>query len=331
MQPEGAGPVFIVGCERSGTTLLRLMLNAHPALAIPGETWYLPELEEERERIRGEGAADWRERILAVITAKNTFPELGVPREEIAAALAGVDVADGGAVLSCAHRAFAAREGKPRWGDKTPGYVRRLPLLARRFPGASVIHVVRDGRDVALSLLDKPFGPKTVVDAAVHWKARVEEGEREGPRLFGARYREVRYEDLVAGPEERLRSLCTWLGLGFDAAMLRYHERAGSYLREEHHWHGKTRTPVAGDRSGRWKGEMAAGDQVWFQRIAGRTLARHGYEPTPHRSAAVSLRWAVRGMRLGAAGSWLRAKIGARRLLRAAGVPLPEGARRARR
>ena len=78
--------------------------------------------------------------------------------------------------------AYAATRGKPRYADKTPHYVSHLPRLAARFPEARFVHVVRDGRDVALSLLEVPWGPDAIEDAALHWRRRVLEGRAAASR-----------------------------------------------------------------------------------------------------------------------------------------------------
>ena len=203
---------FVVGCSRSGTTLLRAMLDAHPALAVPPESHFAlaPNVRALRRALRRD---PW-------------FALWGIEAPD----LHGLGCAD---AVRAVFAAYAAARGKPRYADKTPHYVSHLPELAARFPEAQFVHVVRDGRDVALSLLEVPWGPDTLEDAARHWRRRVLEGRDAG--LPPDRYRELRYEALVADPERELRALAPWLGLDYAGAMLAYPDRPLTVPYAEHH------------------------------------------------------------------------------------------------
>src|SRR3954453_9696667 len=192
---------FVVGCSRSGTTLLRAFLDAHPLLAVPSESHFAL-------------APDSR----TVRRALRRDPWFGLWGIETPG-LRGLDAAD---AVRALFAAYAAAQGKPRYADKTPHYVSHLPALAARFAEARFVHVVRDGRDVAQSLLEVPWGPDTVQEAAAVWRRRVLEGRAAAPDLGAGRYREVRYEARVADPEAELRGLAAWLELPYDAAMLAY-------------------------------------------------------------------------------------------------------------
>lgn len=112
-------------------------------------------------------------------------------------------------MLRAFYAAYAARHRKPRWGDKTPGYVLDMPLIAEILPEARFIHVIRDGRDVALSLLPLWFGPSTLEEAARWWEERVRAGRRDASSV---QYIEVRYERLVLDTRTELRRIATsWI------------------------------------------------------------------------------------------------------------------------
>ena len=117
--------------------------------------------------------------------------------------------------------AWAVAEGKPRWGEKTPQYALALAAMERIFPGAQVVHVIRDPRAVTASMLRRPWGPATVRSAAAAWRDTVEAARRDSRRLGPGRYHEVRYESLVQEPEPVLRELCGFLRERFEPAMLR--------------------------------------------------------------------------------------------------------------
>jgi len=183
------------------------------------------------------------------------------------------------------------RAGKSRWADKTPIQVEEIPTIAGVFPGARFLHIIRDGRDVALSFMERPFGPRDVWDAGRLWDRLVRAGVRAGAELDAERYREVRYERLVASPEETLAELCRFVDLDPRPEMLRFFERGGSDLtaseRENHP--NVSRPLTTGLRD--WRTEMAPGDVEAFEAVAGPLLSELGYERRfPNRSPAFAVR-----------------------------------------
>jgi hypothetical protein len=166
---------------------------------------------------------------------------------------------------------------KNRWGDKTPRYIEHLPFLARLFPTARFVHMIRDGRNVAMSYADVPFGPKTVAKAADLWGRRVRAGIETG-RPLKERYFELRYEDLVDDLEGEARDLCTFLHLEFDASMLDYAERSRSEVLERAARYNPnvTERPIANVRS--WESTMPPGQVEVFEAVAGAELCELGYD-----------------------------------------------------
>src|SRR5439155_5974632 len=120
---------------------------------------------------------------------------------------------------------YARSQGKTRYGDKTPWFVLYLPLLSRMFPEARFLHLIRDGRDVALAIRDVDWGPSDPPLIADFWARRVRAGRKAGGRLEPGRYDELRYEDLLADPEGRTRDLCAFFDVEFLPEMLEFHER----------------------------------------------------------------------------------------------------------
>src|SRR5207237_1740039 len=108
------------------------------------------------------------------------------------------------AVRAC-FAVYAESRGKPRWGDKTPGYVEHLELLAELFPDARFIHIIRDGREVSTSIAEQPWGPPSPVAAAFWWRRKVKRGRRSGELLGPDRYLEIRLEHLISDSEQALR------------------------------------------------------------------------------------------------------------------------------
>jgi hypothetical protein len=199
---------------------------------------------------------------------------------------------DLGDVLRQFYGAYAARHAKPRWGDKLPQNLLRMSTLAAMLPEARFVHIVRDGRDVALSWRLTPFRPADAADALVErWAERIREGRRQAQ---GVPYLEIHYEALIAEPARTLADVCTFLELPYDDAMLRYHDHANERLAEEIHAQGRGRIP--GDETlsrrarhltqrpfdasiGRWRRELSVAEQAACAGAAGGLLAQLGYPP----------------------------------------------------
>jgi sulfotransferase family protein len=268
---EGSGPpFFVVGSARSGTTLLRLMLNAHPDVAVPPESRFVTEL--------WNGAPDVEPRaFLDALAAHPRFTAWELPIASVEDIIGGQPSISYRDAIDATYVAYARARGKSRWGDKTPRYVEHIPFLARLFPDARFLHLVRDGRNVALSYADVPFGPKTVAKAAELWAKRVSAGMTAGRSLEPGRYLELRYEDLVADIEARTKELTAFLDLPFDPGMLDYTERSRSdVLPRAAKYNPKvTSRPIANARS--WEADMPDGHVAVFEAVAGPVLAQLGY------------------------------------------------------
>ena len=285
--PDPPAP-FIGGATRSGTTLLRLMLDAHPQIAIPSETHFVPDVI--ARCVDGPVTAA---ELAAIVTGHPRWGDFGLDAREYEARVAALEPLTAAEAIRAFYRLYAAKQSKARWGDKTPGYIRKTQPIQRVLGEARFIHMIRDGRDVALSVLPLNFGPSTVTEAAELWVKRVSTGRRQANAAN--HYTEVTYEDVIADTEATLRRVCEFLDLGFDPAMLAYHERADERLAEKardlEKEGGRTQPAAARvashalaseaprtDRIGRWRREMSPEDVAEYERIAGPLLAELGYE-----------------------------------------------------
>jgi Sulfotransferase family len=271
---------FVVGVPRSGTTLLRLMLDAHPQLAIPAETHFFPELIERWGELTDDDDAPAE--VTRLITGHPRWPELGITEAQLRDRLGALGELTLRQSLRAVGEAYALAAGKPRWGDKTPGYVTAMRLIQGVLPEARFVHVIRDGRDVAVSLAGVGWGPEDAAAAAKLWSRRIRIARRQSARLPPGTYTEVRYEDLVSDSSEVLERLCGLLELPFSEEMLSYWERGSRVLEsmafERRRQHaGVTRAPTA-ERIGRWRRDLADDERRTFEGIAGETLAELGYE-----------------------------------------------------
>jgi hypothetical protein len=284
---------IVVGCNRSGTTLLRAMLDSHPDLAVVHESRFIPDLGARH----AEGPFD-PATFATDLTAHPSFGRLGLDPDAVRAACA----TDPPQTLPDGFRRvlawYAENAGKPRAGDKTPEYVLEMPRLARLLPETRFVHVVRDGRDVATAIVDAPIGTADLAEAAAAWRRLVSAGRRDGKRLGPGRYLEVRYEALVDDPEAVLRTVCQFVGLSFDPSMLRYHERADDVIRhagipELHTAIRRPPTPLLRD----WRQDLSQADVRRVESIAGDELQRFGYPLATPAGAAERLRWSIDRLR----------------------------------
>ena len=188
---------------------------------------------------------------------------------------------------------YAEREGKSRYGDKTPGYVREMRRIQRVLPEARFVHIIRDGRDVSLSHMRMNWGPETYEQSARLWRNRIRKARKMAPSVD--HYMEVRFEDLVADTEGVLRRVCDFIELDFDPVMLDYHERAEGRLAEKARElprknrpnqpaearlesHGLAKEPPRSDRVGMWRERMTPEEVAEYEAVAGDMLVELGYE-----------------------------------------------------
>ena len=266
--------MVVLGVRRSGTTLLRVMLDRNPALAVPDESYFVPQLaRRHRSAIDVDAFLDDLRRL-------PTLVEWGLSPEAVARRLRpGMTT---GEAVAAVFETYAAERGKTRWGDKTPLYMQYLPLLERLFPTARYVHLIRDGRDAALSFLSVPAGimtegwghPRDAAGFACQWATEVRAARALGARVGSGRYLEVRYEALVADPAAELRRICSFAGLDYDDGMLGYVGQTDSARKE--HQRRLDEPPRVGVRN--WRTEMAPADRRAFEAVAGELLAELGFD-----------------------------------------------------
>jgi hypothetical protein len=283
-------PLFMItGCPRSGTTLLRRILDAHPDIAIGPKYRGILRRYERREGLTPEGfvTSEMAER------GKNfRFLAPGEFADIVRRALAGPGPVHYGELVSRVLDRYAELHGKTYVGHKvgatghnTPGRVRLIPALHGIFPEAKFVHIIRDGRDVALSVTGWRKGPALAerfptwahdpyTTAAVWWEWQVRGKRADAALLPSGRYAEVRYEQLVGDPGRTCAELCAFLGVRYDERMLRFHEGRevdDPALDAKHAW----RPVTSGLRD--WRTQMTRADQELFEAAAGGLLDELGY------------------------------------------------------
>jgi hypothetical protein len=292
--------VFIVGCARSGTTLLKRIVNAHPEIAITPETHWIARYFERRRGLTPEGFVT--PKLIPKLLEYHRFPKMKVGREELERLIDSDEPISYPSFVSAIFDLYGQRKGKSLVGDKTGSYVLNLPTLHGLWPKAKFVHIIRDGRDVSLSAINwrkayrhaRRFSTWTedpITTAAVWWEWRVRLGREDGGSLAPKLYHEVRYEELVFVPEETCAALCDFLDLPYDDAMLRFHEgqeKADPNLDAKKAW----RPITPGLRV--WRTQMPAEDLERFEAAAGDLLEELGYPRACPHPPEEKLAWAAR-------------------------------------
>ena len=277
--------VFIVGCPRSGTTLLQRMVNEHSETAITSESRWIAECFEERRGLTPDGMVT--PELISHLLANPRFERMHIGREKLLTLIQDSGAVSYSSFVTGIFDLYGTRKGKALVGNKTPAYVRKLDLLSTLWPKARFVHLIRDGRDVCLSVAnwpkvyqaDKPgsyttWGEDPVSTTGLWWELNVRLGRQVGQSLEAGSYHEVRYESLVSHPRKELRSLCAFLGLRFDDAMLRFQEgntKSDPSLSAKRAW----RPITSGLRD--WRSQMPAEDVERFEAAAGELLDELGY------------------------------------------------------
>jgi len=279
-------PLFIGGCPRSGTTLLRSMLDNHPELGIPHETnfvrplWWqrihFGDLEDPANRRR---VAEW---IFKDDSVRGGRLRSGrIRRNAAIRRVAGAPPTIGSIVQACL-QLYAELHGKRRWGDKRPAYSGFIGMLFAMFPNAQYINVVRDPRGaVASQRLMNWDAPEVAVPAATaRWEGAIHRADHFARSLRPDQLLDLRYEDLVSDPHATLQRVCTFAGLDAGDAIetMINAERPGT-LRGVHE---RVTDPVTTDSIERWRERLAPSEVALIERGTQPLLERFGYRPVDH-------------------------------------------------
>jgi hypothetical protein len=275
----GPQPVFIVGVPRSGTTLLAALLGAHSRFDGGPETDFFAFWRGANQR-RILADPRWPSRAVAFLA---TLPAVrgkaheafGVGLRELHEFLAP-QVARAGLLLEALTQTHARRVGKARWLEKSPIHLAHVADIRRLFPEAPIIRLVRDPRDVALSLQAVPWGARSLLANAYRWQSM----DRASAEFFtrDANSRTVLYEQLVARPEDELRRLCAFLGEEFEPGMLDTRRSLRGLSLPGEWWKDRAGTPPDAARAFAWKRGFPRDDLAAVEVVCQEGLDRHGYE-----------------------------------------------------
>ena len=269
-------PFFLLGSQRSGTTMLRLMLNNHPNLAIPHESAFITIYHRKLGQYGDLGNRDNAKRMLEDIM-RHPLVQRGKLVADPEAVLAR-PIGSYRDLVEAVFRSYAAALGKPRWGDKTPFYTDDIDIIRRIFPDAKILHLVRDGRDVVLSQKSIEWMSGNLPKLVLDWQWKTTIAHKVGA-VLGRDFLELRYEDLVREPERSLRAICDFLDEPYDPTMLEYSDSAEAVVPEESlKWHRNSVKAPDPSQLNKWKRGLSKPERILFEQLAGKTLDLFGYE-----------------------------------------------------
>lgn len=274
-------PIFIVGQERSGTTLLMAMLGCHPKIAVPEVSWWYPRFRPYLYTY-GDLQRDDNFRTLAsemIFGLKPKFwgmPEN--PRTIVDEVVRDARERSFAGIYCAMIERYALWAGnKPRWGEKTPNNLFFVREILDDFPNAKLICVTRDGRDACAEFLQSGFGPTNIFCAAECWR----EGQREALRLprhlDPDTWLDVRYEELVRDPESTLKRVCGYLNEDYSDQMLKFFDSPIARARSKRRDHKALGQPVSTRYIGVYKELLSLREQGIFTFVAGKELVEAGY------------------------------------------------------
>ena len=277
MVAEDNTPFFVLGSQRSGTTMLRLMLNRHPRLMVPHESKFMIAF---NSRLDEYGD----------LSDKGNTARLLNDIAQHKAVVAGDLIADTESILSRDVATFpqlidaimtekALQMGKPRWGDKTPYYITHIDEIWGLFPRTKIIHLVRDGRDVIVSQRNIEWMSNNLPRLAHDWWWKTTLCHKVGSVRGAKFFLEVKYEDLVIETESTLRKICQFLGESFAPEILNFTDTvARNVPKKSQEWHQNSMRAPDPSKLAVWKNKLSTADRIIFEQNAGSALDLFGYE-----------------------------------------------------
>jgi len=288
-------PIFVVGFQRSGTTLLQALLGAHPQIAAPPEMYFAYRISDHADYF-GDLSDDRNLRATlheALHPPVDLLADCGFDEDEVFLRAKQAPRTYGG-LFDAIMSSYAAARGKKRWSDKSPG--QPIDSALELCPSAQVLHIVRDPRDVVASSLHVPWADGDAAALARSWRAFTLRNIRRGLELGPSQFLQIRYEDLVRDPVSVLQLVCTFLGEDYDPAMVDNPSlREGTVPKVARGWQAHALDRITPAREGRWRTRLSRWEQVQVTAAVGPMLGALGYEAPSVRTKAAATPLAFTG------------------------------------
>ncbi|MEO8198919.1 MAG: sulfotransferase [Gemmatimonadota bacterium] len=263
-------PIFIVGAPRSGTTLLRAMLNRHPRIGLCDETYFFYYVFIRRKAFGDLAEESNRRRLIDSYFATSRMRRLKLDLDALRDRLM-LEGTDYQAFFASVIQFYADSQWKVRPGEKTPHHAWNTAELLEWYPEGRVIHLLRDPRDVTASLFNVPWGRRSAAANAALWVSLTLAAEKSNGN---PRYLRIRYEDLVANPEAGLEEICRFINEPFTPIML----DAGKPAKTDKPWFERAQGALSKDRSGAWKDQLSPDQIRLIETVAGPVMRQFGYQ-----------------------------------------------------
>jgi len=275
-------PLFIIGYERSGTTLLMAMLGCHPRISIPEVGWLFPRIYPWRHTY-GDLSVETNFRTLASDMLFGLNQPLWGMRMNPATAVDEITSLaperSFAGIYAAMHQRYAKESGnKPRWGQKTPNNLYFVPQILENFPNAQFLFITRDGRDASATSMESAFGAGNVYGAAYTWNAANAFVKPFRKDLSSSTWFDVRYEELVREPENVLKRVCDFLGEQYSPELLGFYKTPTSVARGKQRDHAPLGHAVNDKYVGIYKRLLSLRDQQIYAAVAGDMHREAGYE-----------------------------------------------------
>jgi hypothetical protein len=267
-------PVFILGTQRSGTTLLRLILNAHSKIAIPEEARFLTPLLRTKylkDNISGEALR----RMILYLSSNEQFKLWNYDSREFFAHLSQKTQISLRELIDSMFSSYCASEGKTIWGDKSL-FFGSIDILNALFPDSRFVHIVRDGRDVFDSWRKMDPTKNNAAVIALDWSYKLYKIECSLKKLAPERQLTIRYEDLIENPEGAIKTVCSSIGVEYETGMLEFHKTSHYYIGDHHS--NLIFNAVTNNNREKWRKNLAPEETRIFNMVGRHYLAKYRYE-----------------------------------------------------
>lgn len=271
------GPVFVVGVPRSGTTLLRLILNAHSQVSLGPETHFFKQVWEHKGQYGDLSDTNNLQTLWRDYSGTKSFDDFAFDNPAQVEKHVMQVVRDYPNFLQALLELYANYHHKPIWGEKTPEHLLYVPQILQWYPNAKIVHVIRDPRAVCASLAKVPWASNDVVSNARVWNRYLAFAEGlETPRQT-ASLLDIRYEDLIFNPEGILRQICAFIGIDFEPTMLSFYKESDKFVEKNEPWKNNVLSPMSADNIDKWKTQLSPSQQREVASKARRLMLKHGY------------------------------------------------------
>jgi hypothetical protein len=281
MTPENSPkPFFVFGSPRSGTSLLSRMLGHHENLVVPPESLLFKMFWSFKSNYGDLSITSNQLKLLKDMMATRIIGYWS-PKPDFERVVSLIKRPGFGGVVEALIISYGQDKEIKFWGEKSPGHAFFWPQIRSCFPEAKVVHIVRDGRDTAISFRKARMGPKTYYAAAKYWVNYLEAMDRVQSNCSPDNFIEVRYEDLLHHPEQTLNDVCTFLGVSYSVRMLRFHEEKSPYRTDARNT-ANLQKPLMKNNLEKWRASMSKSELREFESVASIYLSRYDYVPAWH-------------------------------------------------